>query len=358
LDGAAVHVSMVGFDNGSEVLKTVDDSPTTNISADLRGDLDLTHAQRLRENIGIAFIGDMKKGQFDIENELARKMLAAPSNPNGRSNRDVIRPWINGLDVTRRPRRMWIIDFGIDMAETDAALYEQPYEYVRAQVKPERDKVRNPLERARWWLHGRTAPDLRLAVQGLQQYIATPRVAKHRIFVYVEAKTIPDGQLVVIARDEDYIFGVLQSKPHELWARRMGTQVREAESGFRYTPTSTFETFAFPWPPSREPADDPRVAVIAAAARDLVEKRDRWLTPAGASEAELKKRTLTNLYNQRPTWLDLAHRKLDQAVLDAYGWPHDIADEDILARLLALNLERAARQGTAMASAQTEEPEE
>ena len=77
------------------------------------------------------------------------------------------------------------------------------------------------------------------------------------------------------------------------------------------------------------------------AALELVEKRDRWLNPEGATEKELKKRTLTNLYNQRPTWLDLAHRKLDEAVLDAYGWPHDLSDEDILARLLALNLERA-----------------
>ena len=82
---------------------------------------------------------------------------------------------------------------------------------------------------------------------------------------------------------------------------------------------------------------------IAEAARDLVAKRDAWLNPPGAAEAELKKRTLTNLYNQRPTWLDLAHRELDDAVLDAYGWPHDLSDDEILARLLALNLERARK---------------
>ena len=105
--------------------------------------------------------------------------------------------------------------------------------------------------------------------------------------------------------------------------------------------TTTFETFPFPWPPGREPAGDPRVEAIAQAARELVEQRDAWLNPPGASEAELKKRTLTNLYNQRPDWLDLAHKKLDAAVFDAYGWPHDLADEEILERLLALNLERA-----------------
>ena len=80
---------------------------------------------------------------------------------------------------------------------------------------------------------------------------------------------------------------------------------------------------------------------IAQAAHELVEQRDRWLHPEGASETELKRRTLTNLYNQRPTWLDLAHRRLDEAVLDAYGWPHDVREEEILGRLLALNLERA-----------------
>ena len=83
------------------------------------------------------------------------------------------------------------------------------------------------------------------------------------------------------------------------------------------------------------------VEAIATAAHELVEKRDAWLNPPGATEAELKKRTLTNLYNQRPTWLDLAHKKLDTAVLAVYGWPDDLTDEQILERLLALNLERA-----------------
>ena len=114
----------------------------------------------------------------------------------------------------------------------------------------------------------------------------------------------------------------------------------------RYSSSKTFETFPFPWPPGREPADDPRVQAIAAAAADLVVKRDAWLNPAGASEAELKQRTLTALYNARPAWLDLAHRALDAAVLAAYGWPGDLSDDEILARLLALNLDRAGKART------------
>lgn len=89
----------------------------------------------------------------------------------------------------------------------------------------------------------------------------------------------------------------------------------------------------------------------------LVELRDAWLNPPGATEAELKKRTLTNLYNERPTWLAMAHTKLDRAVFDAYGWPHDLSDEAILARLLALNLERAAAQGGVGQAVTVEEDE-
>jgi len=148
---------------------------------------------------------------------------------------------------------------------------------------------------------------------------------------------------VGITREDDYFFGVLHSKLHELWALRQGTSLEDRP---RYTPTTTFETFPFPWPPGQEPAGHPHVQAIAQAAQELVEKRDRWLNPAGISQKDLNKRTLTNLYNQRPTWLDLAHQTLDRAVFDAYGWPHDLSDEAILERLLALNLERAKTQQT------------
>jgi hypothetical protein len=121
---------------------------------------------------------------------------------------------------------------------------------------------------------------------------------------------------------------------HEAWARATGTQLREIESGFRYTLTTCFETVPFP-----SPTDEQREA-IAAAARELVRLRDGWLNPPDLDPAELSKRTLTNLYNTRPTWLEHAHAALDQAVLAAYSWPADLPVEDVLARLLALNFER------------------
>ena len=173
---------------------------------------------------------------------------------------------------------------------------------------------------------------MRTALLEKQRYIATPRHSKHRLFIWLGMEALANDSTIIFARDDDAFFGVLHSRIHEVWARAQGTQLREEESGCRYTPTTSFETFPLPTL-TGELAD-----AIAAAARELVEKRDLWLKPEGASTAELKKRTLTNLYNARPTWLDLAHRKLDAAVAAAYGWPADLPDDAILERLLALNL--------------------
>ncbi|MBX3051652.1 MAG: class I SAM-dependent DNA methyltransferase [Caldilineaceae bacterium] len=342
LDGATVHVSMISFDGGSESNKVLNGESVDSINADLTALADVTSAQRLEENSGIAFIGTQKGGKFDISPDLAEEMLAQPPNPNGASNSDVIRPWINGRDIVQRPRRMYIIDFGTDTDKEVAALYEAPFEYLRQNIKTTREEVNSEGRTATiWWLHQRSRPEMRTALEGLPRFIGTPRVAKHRMFVWVESAVLADSAVVVFARADDYFMGVLHSSIHEFWARATGTQLRDAESGFRYSQTMTFETFPFPWPPGAEPVDDPRVQAIAAAAAELVARRDAWLNPPGLDEAQLKKRTLTNLYNQRPTWLDLLHKRLDAAVSAAYGWPADTADEEILERLLALNLERA-----------------
>ena len=333
LDGAAVHVSIVGFDDGCEQERALDGRVVGEINANLTAAVDLTMARRLKENLGLAFMGDTKGGPFDIPESLAQQMLRG-INPHTRSNREVLRPWVNGLDITRRPRRMWIIDFGVDMPVEEAALYEAPFEYVREHVRPRRVGNKRQAYADEWWLHVEARPGMRQAFGGLSRFIGTPTVAKHRLFVWMDGDTLPDHQIIVIARGDDYTFGVLHSRPHEAWARAMGTQLREAESGFRYTPTTTFETFPFPQP------TPPHRDAIGEAARRLCALRDSWLSPPGATEDELKRRTLTNLYNTRPTWLAQAHDRLDGAVLDAYGWAHDICEEDLLAELLALNLER------------------
>ena len=361
VDGASVRVSIVGQDDGSETGRRLDGEPVGRINSSLTTGVDLTQAERLAENRGISFMGDTKGGAFDIPGDVARQMLRQPMNVNGRPNSDVVVPWVNGLDITRRPRGMFIIDFGTEMTEAEAADYEAPFAYVEQHVQPER--ATSGTTQAHWWSHERPRRAMREALSRLPRFIVTPRVAKHRLFVWASAPTLPDSATIAIAREDEYTFGVLHSRAHELWALRMGTSLEDRP---RYTPTTTFETFPFPWP-----LDTPEEALtaeqrsqrdaITAAARDLDVARRKWLNPTDlvreepdivpslpprvlpvSDEAarELSKRTLTNLYNVHRAWLVNLHRDLDEAVFAAYGWEPDIGEEEILERLLALNLER------------------
>jgi hypothetical protein len=379
LDGANVHVSMVAFDDGKETSRSLDGKPVGQIHSDLTTGVDVTVARRLTVNEGVSFMGDTKGGPFDIPESVALEMLRSP-NPNGKPNSDVVVPWINGLDVTRRNRRMWIIDFGTDCPEGQAALYEAPFEYARKHVHPEREATQREAYRAHWWLHTRGRPVMRRSLQPLARFMATMTTSKHRGFVWEAAPTLPDHQLIVFAYPDDYHFGLLHSRVHEVWSLAHGTQVRERESGFRYTPTTCFETFPFPDPPGGLPT----VIEEAAAKLDLL--RNNWLNPPEWTRVEilefpgsvdgpwaryvqdaderrvgtvrfprpapkdeecarrLAERTLTNLYNERPAWLVNAHRELDEAVFAAYGWKPDVSDEQILAGLLAENLAAGSQQ--------------
>ena len=369
LGSAAVRVSLVSFAPSEQSVaesKFLDGRKVARINSDLTTGTALQGAVALRENEDIAFNGISKKGSFEIEGWRARKWLTAPLNPNRRSNADVVRPWINGLDVTRRPQDMWIVHFG-ERSEAEAALYEEPFDWVRQHVKPERMDSRAGAEKRDWWLLARRAPSMQQHVNGLARYLVTPEVSKFRLFVWTPSSVVPDKNVVVIARDDDVSFGVLQSRAHTIWALRMGTSLEDRP---RYTSSTTFRTFPFPAGlspdiPAKNYADDPRAMRIAEAARRLDELRENWLNPpdlvkrepevvpgfpdrilprTDKAAAELKKRTLTNLYNQRPTLLANGHRDLDEAVAAAYGWPADLSDDDILARLLKLNQERAAAE--------------
>lgn len=331
LDGASVHVSMIGFDDGSESNRQLDKKPVTRINPNLSdADADITKAVQLVENRNIGFMGDTKVGPFEIPESLAREMLTA-RNPNGKPNSDVVRPWANGLDITREPQRLWIIDFPPGMTEAEAALYEKPFEYIREHVKPFRAKARSgDFTGVPWWIHQRPRRDMREAINLLPRFIVTPCVSKHRVFVWLQNPTLPDHALIAFARDDDYFFGVLHSRAHEAWSLKLGTRL---ETRPRYTPTTCFETFPLP---EATPAQRDAIAV---AAKELNDQRNNWL-----GDRTDKKRTLTILYNQKPAWLTNAHRKLDETVAAAYGWPADLSDEQILERLLALNLERAKMQ--------------
>ena len=161
-------------------------------------------------------MGDTKGGPFDIPGTLAQQMLDSP-NPHGKSNCEVVKPWVNGRDIVERGRGMWIIDFG-DMPAGQAALYEAPFEYVSTHVRPTRANNRRALYANNWWWHMEPRPGMRRALDGLKRYIATPTAAKHRLFVWLPSAVLPDHQLIAFALDDDYTFGVLHSKFHEVWA--------------------------------------------------------------------------------------------------------------------------------------------
>ena len=251
IDGAAVRVSLVCFSHpDAEPLgeRRLDGAAADEIYTDLtaRRDgagVDLTRAQRLARNAGVAFMGDTKGGPFDVPGGLAREWLREPTNPNGRPNSDVLRPWMNGFSVTRRPTDKWIVDFGATMVREEAALYEAPFQYAQERVYPMRQRNRIEKHRLNWWRHLRSRPNMRKALSGLSRYIVTPTVAKHRLFAWLDARVCPDHQLIVIARDDDTTFGILHSRFHEVWALRKGTSLEDRP---RYTPTTTFETFPFP----------------------------------------------------------------------------------------------------------------
>jgi hypothetical protein len=243
-----------------------------------------------------------------------------------------------------------------------------PFAQVQQHVKPMRMKSNDASRRLRWWLHGRAGTEYRRQVVSLDRYIATSQVAKHRVFSWLDKAVWPHQTVIAITRADDVTQGCLSSRVHGVWALRLGTWMGKGNDP-RYTPTTCFETFPFPAGltpdvPAAAYADDPRAVAIAAAARDLDEKREAWLNPPDLTmrvpevvpgypdrilprndraAAILKKRTLTNLYNERPAWLDHLHRRLDAAVAAAYGWPADLPEADALARLFALNRERAAK---------------
>ena len=433
LAGANVHVSMVGFDAGDEEGKTLDGRKANFINPNLTGKADTTEAVLLRENERICFMGPSAKAPFDIPEKIALPMVLDTANVHQLSNSDVVRPVESAVDLVQKNRREWTLDFG-SLSYEFAARYERPFAYVKQHVYPARSKNTRQTN-AEWWQYERPRVDMRKAMAGLPRFIATPGVSKHRIYVWRTPEVLCNQGTLVYARDDDFFFGILQSRFHEVWALRQGTRL---ETRPRYTPTTCFETFPFPFPddlapphpaPMESGQDDPtgwkrtietrfltlreepppyhfggaprelkpaaHRAAVAAAARELNELRERWLNPpewtmekilkfpgsiagpwaryvdaktvdektgvgtvryprleprdAGCA-AKLKKRTLTNLYNERPAWLDLAHKKLDAAVAAAYGFPADLSDEPILERLLALNLERAAEEARAIKS--------
>lgn len=370
-DGAAVRVSLVSFGWGDCCY--LNGERVDQITADLRATrgLDLTRAKRLNENLNRAFKGAEKSGKFEVAGEVARKWLNLP-NPHGKSNADVLRPWFNGGDIVDgRPNDHWIVDFGVSTSEIDASMYEAPFAYLLKEVRPARMENEDRGRRENWWRFGRNGADMRAGVFGLPRYLVTVRTAKHRAFVWFNPSCSPDSRLFVIASADDFTFGILSSRVHEVWSLAKAS-MHGVGNDPTYNAKSCFETFPFP---ISRPKTRGSSEAIAKAAKHLNDLRENWLnppewtdripevTPLGMTaspypdrivakpghEKDLAERTLTKLYNQRPAWLNAAHKQLDATVATAYGWADytaDMPDEEILKRLLALNLERAGDDKT------------
>ena len=368
LDGAAVRVSMIGFDDGRELTKTLDGEVVDTINPDLTSTDYISAAFSLAENRNISFMGLSPTGNFSIDNSLARKMLAVD-----KRNANVLNRYIGGTDITTRDRSKWIIDFtGLDLRQAER--YEIPLRHLQDHVKPFRDSHRSKKLQQFWWQFEATRSGMVNALGSVTRQLMTSLTAKHRFFVWYPSEARAANTVVAVARDDDYMFGMLHAKIHVVWALRKGATLEDRP---RYNNSTTFETFPFPWSPGREDASHPAHARISAAAKQLHEERQAWLHPSSASHSaspqdiggteggSLKDRTLTNLYNALQVYrgesgmrvkpaagdfaprLDELHRELDEAACDAYGWDYAIlADEEaILRALLALNLQRAAQSG-------------
>lgn len=382
-NGTAVRVSMTGFGH-STMKPQLDGVEVECIHSDLTADIDVTKASKLPGNLNKSFQGvtpsaavkrklreqlGLPDASFNLQGTEARRILQELATINGERMAEVVRPYLIADDITSRPLDRFIVNF-VGRDEKAAAMFEKPFAAI-ATVRLHRPHTGrfNDFQKYPWWQFAWPRPELFVALMGLRRYISITRVSKHHLCVWTPPAVTPGDALVVVARDDDTTIGVLQSRIHEVWSLRSGTSLEDRP---RYTHTTCFETFPFPdglTPdiPAAKYEDNEKAMAIAAAAQELFKLREHYLNPpewtdwvispeelaAGfprrpvakaGHEADLKTRTLTNLYNQRPSWLALAHETLDKAVAAAYGWCDycpQWKDLDILRRLLALNQQRS-----------------
>ncbi len=265
----------------------------------------------------------------------------------------VIRPYRNGRDLMARSRDLMVIDLhGLPEIEVRSR-FPLVYQHLYEKVKPERDVNREDYRRINWWLFGRPNTMLRDALENLSRYIATVETAKHRVFQFLDAEILPDNRLVCFALRDAFQLAILSSEIHVGWTLARGGLLEDRPI---YTKTDCFDPFPFP------DASDAHKATLRALGEELDATRKRVL-------AEHPDLTLTGLYNVleklksreplTPEDEDVKHRglvliikelheQIDRAAFEAYGWPHTLGDEEILARLVALNAERAEEEARGM----------
>lgn len=350
---AAVRIAMTvgAADCGDGVLASVDheesrgdDVPFVSlvlshgrIQADLSIGADVSGAAALRANDGLTSNGVMLGGRgFLVE---------------AGGTESVLRPITNSNDIVQRSRRAWVIDFfGLSLEEARVTA-PAAFQRVLERVKPLRDVNRRASYRDRWWIFSEPRSQVRRLLQDLPWYIGTPETAKHRVFVRLEGGTIPEHPLIAIGVDDFAFLGVLSSRIHIVWALAAGGRLGVGNDP-RYNKTRCFEPFPFPvtTPSGHERIGD--LAKVLDSHRKRQQDEHPDLTITGMYNVLEKLRTGETLTDREKTVhehglvsvLKQIHDDLDAAVFDAYGWPHDLTDEQILERLVALNAERAAEE--------------
>lgn len=318
------------------------------INSDLTVGVDLARTIKLTANLGLSSRGVVLHGAGFIVSEAEAERLGLYHRPGLRSH---IRPYRNGRDLMARSRDALVIDlFGLepDKIRRD---FPEVYQHVVEHIKPERDVNARAYRREGWWLFGENVPDARFAWRDIPRYIATVETSKHRMFQFLEKAILPDNKLVAIASPNADVLAVLSSRAHVHWATTAGSWLGIGNDPV-YAKSRCFDPFPFP-----DPSDAIRTTL-----RDLGEELDATRKTVQAEHPDL---TLTGLYNvlekvRAGTPLDAKdedvkdrgrvlilkdlHDQIDRATADAYGWPHDLSDEQILERLVALNAERAAEE--------------
>jgi hypothetical protein len=318
------------------------------INPDLSVGADVTTAAKLSAGAGMAHDGVKLHGAGFLLRQGEAEHLGLGTR---QGLEQYIRPYRNGRDLTAYSRDLKVIDlFGVSAEEVRRA-YPEVYQHLLDTVKPERDRNNRASYRDNWWVFGEPRRDLRPALAGIERMIATVDTARHRLFQFVASKVVLDDKSVVIAHDDGATLSILSSKIHVTWALRAGGWLGQGNDSV-YTKSRTFDPFPFP-----DPSDALRTILS-----DLGEELDATRKTVQAEHPDL---TLTGLYNvlekiRAGTPLDAKdqdvkergrvlilkdlHDQIDRATADAYGWPHDLSDEQILERLVALNAARAAEE--------------
>jgi hypothetical protein len=358
-DAAAVWVAMtvIGKPRGLAVGVEVDAKGITvaevrsdRLNSDLtaHADVSATAAIPLLANAGIASRGFKLHGPgFILSKPEAESILNLSP-----EYREVIRPFRNGSDITRRPRGVYLIDFAL-ASETETKQFPIAYDLVRDRVKPERDANNQQEYRRFWWRFGRPRAAFREAVQELNRYLVTTYVAKHTIFSFLSTEIAPDDGLICIASDDTFMLGILSSTIHSVWAEAAGGVQGKGHTP-RYNISVCLEPFPFPTPPPHLRVAISQVARRLDEHREAALTRDERVTMTGMYNVVEKLHSGEALTAKEREIHEIAacgvlrdlHDELDALVAEAYGWPWPMEREEILERLVALHDQRAAEEET------------